>query len=102
MNQAILDFCEHVDEQSDILQTVLHYTTLKRGGKLYYGRCPFHDDKNQSLSVSPDKGLFYCFGCGAGGNAIKFISLAEGITYFDAIKLQAKRLGIPLPKEIVL
>ena len=68
--------------------------------KLYYfGLCPFHHEKTPSFSVVPDKGFFYCFGCHAGGNVFKFISLIENVTYFEAIKLQAEKLNIPMPER---
>ena len=75
--------------------SAVSYTHLNR----YWGCCPFHHEKTASFSVVPDKGFFYCFGCHAGGNAFKFISLIENISYFDAIKLQAEKLGIPLPER---
>lgn len=92
-------FVERVSEQTDILRIVQSYVPLKRRGNRYWGCCPFHQEKTASFSVLPDKGFFYCFGCHAGGNAFKFISLIENISYFDAIKLQAEKLGIPLPER---
>lgn len=92
-------FVERVSEQTDILRIVQGYVPLKRRGNRYWGCCPFHQEKTASFSVVPDKGFFYCFGCHAGGNAFKFISLIENISYFDAIKLQAEKLGIPLPER---
>lgn len=92
-------FVERVSEQTDILRIVQGYVPLKRRGNRYWGCCPFHQEKTASFSVLPDKGFFYCFGCHTGGNAFKFISLIENISYFDAIKLQAEKLGIPLPER---
>lgn len=92
-------FVERVSEQTDILRIVQGYVPLKHRGNRYWGCCPFHQEKTASFSVLPDKGFFYCFGCHAGGNAFKFISLIENISYFDAIKLQAEKLGIPLPER---
>ena len=92
-------FVERVSEQTDILRVVQGYVPLKRRGNRYWGCCPFHQEKTASFSVLPDKGFFYCFGCHAGGNAFKFLSLIENISYFDAIKLQAEKLGIPLPER---
>lgn len=92
-------FVERVSEQTDILRIVQGYVPLKRRGNRYWGCCPFHQEKTASFSILPDKGFFYCFGCHAGGNAFKFISLIENISYFDAIKLQAEKLGIPLPER---
>ena len=93
------EFVEQVTAQSDLLQVVQSYVPMKRKGNRYWGCCPFHGEKTPSFSVVPDKGFFYCFGCHAGGNVFKFISLIENITYFEAIKLQAEKLGIPLPRR---
>ena len=100
MGSSELDeFVERVAERTDIYSVVSRYVPLTQKSGRYWGRCPFHNEKTASFSVSADKGLFYCFGCGAGGNAFKFLSLIENITYFEAIKLQAQRLGIDLPKK---
>ena len=93
------EFVEQVTAQSDLLQVVQSYVPLKRKGNRYWGCCPFHGEKTPSFSVVPDKGFFYCFGCHAGGNVFKFISLMENISYFEAIKLQAEKLGIPMPQR---
>ena len=93
------EFVEQVTAQSDLLQIVQSYVPLKRKGNRYWGCCPFHGEKTPSFSVVPDKGFFYCFGCHAGGNVFKFLSLIENITYFEAIKLQAEKLGIPMPQR---
>ena len=93
------EFVERVNERTDIYAVVSRYVPLTQKSGRYWGRCPFHSEKTASFSVSPDKGLFYCFGCGAGGNAFKFLSLIENITYYEAIKLQAQRLGIALPEK---
>jgi len=93
------EFVEQVRSQSDILNVVQGYVPLKRKGNRYWGCCPFHNEQTPSFSVVPDKGFFYCFGCHAGGNVFKFISLIENVTYFEAIKLQAEKIGIPLPER---
>jgi len=95
------EFVERVNERTDIYSVVSHYVTLTQKSGRFWGQCPFHNEKTASFSVSPDKGLFYCFGCQTGGNVFKFLSLIENITYFEAIKLQAQRLGIPLPEKKV-
>lgn len=100
MRSAELDeFVEKVSERTDIYSVVSQYVSLSQKGGRYWGCCPFHNEKTASFSVSPDKGLFYCFGCGTGGNVFKFLSLIENITYFEAVKLQAQRLGINLPEK---
>lgn len=96
---AMTDFIERVREASDIVSVVSSYVPLKRKGNNYWGCCPFHQEKTPSFSVNGDKGLFYCFGCHAGGNVFKFISLIENVSFFEALKLQADRLGMPLPEE---
>lgn len=98
-NEELNEFVIKVRESSDIIAVISKYVPLKRRGNAYWGCCPFHSEKTPSFTVSPEKGFFYCFGCHAGGNLFKFISLAENISYFEAVKLQAERLGIPLPNS---
>lgn len=93
------EFVERVRDGSDILNVVQTYVPMKRKGGRYWGCCPFHGEKTPSFSVVPEKGFFYCFGCHAGGNVFKFISLIENVTYWEAVKLQAEKLGIPLPER---
>ena len=90
-------FVNEVRERSDMFSVISKYVPLKSKGGQYWGCCPFHNEKTPSFTVSPDKGFFYCFGCHVGGNIFKFISLIENISYFEAVKLQAERLGIELP-----
>lgn len=98
MRSAEMDaFVARVRDASDILSVVASYVPLKKKGGNYWGCCPFHSEKTPSFSVAPEKGFFYCFGCHAGGNVFKFISMIENISYFDAIRLQAEKLGIPMP-----
>jgi len=100
LGSAELDeFVERVSERTDIYSVISAYVPLTQKSGRYWGRCPFHNEKTASFSVSADKGLFYCFGCGAGGNVFKFLSLIENISYFEAVKLQARRLGIDLPEK---
>ena len=98
MRSAEMDaFVARVRDASDILSVVASYVPLKKKGGNYWGCCPFHSEKTPSFSVAPEKGFFYCFGCHAGGNVFKFISMIENISYFDAIRSQAEKLGIPMP-----
>ena len=100
MDNAEMDrFVEKVRERSDIYSVVSRYVPLTLKGNKYWACCPFHGEKTASFTITPEKGLFYCFGCHAGGNVFKFISMIENISYFDAIKLQAERLGIALPTQ---
>ena len=96
-NELLDEFVERVRAESDILAVVSSYVSMKRKGNRYWGCCPFHQENTPSFSVVPDQGFFYCFGCHAGGNVFKFISMMENISYFEAIKLQAERLNIPMP-----
>ena len=98
-NELLDEFVERVRAESDILAVVSSYVSMKRKGNRYWGCCPFHQENTPSFSVVPDQGFFYCFGCHAGGNVFKFISMMENISYFEAIKLQAERLNIPMPQR---
>ena len=90
-------FVQQVRAGTDILAVVQSYVSLKRKGNRYWGCCPFHSEKTASFSVVPSEGFFYCFGCHAGGDAFKFLSLIEHITPFEAILRQAEQLGIERP-----
>jgi len=98
-NEDMDEFVERVRSQSDILTVVSAYVPMKKKGNRYWGCCPFHQEKTPSFSVVPDKGFFYCFGCHSGGNVFKFLSMMENVSYFEAIKLQAEKLHIPLPER---
>lgn len=100
MSSAELDeFVAQVRERTDICSVISRYVSLNQRGGKYWGLCPFHNEKTPSFSVDAGKGFFYCFGCHTGGNVFKFLSLIENISYFDAIKLQAERLGIEMPRQ---
>ena len=91
------ELIEEIRNANDIIDIISQYVTLKRSGRNYFGLCPFHKEKSPSLSVSPDKQIFHCFGCGVGGNVIHFISKIEGLNFKDAIEFLAERAGIALP-----
>ena len=74
------------------------YVSLKKTGATYKGLCPFHGEKTPSFQVNRDKGFFHCFGCGAGGDVIKFLELHEKVGFQDAVKQLAQRFGIPVPE----
>ncbi len=93
------EFINTVKERSDIYEVVSRYVPLTLKNGRFWACCPFHEEKTPSFSVSPDKGIFYCFGCHEGGNVFKFISKMEHVTYFEAVKLQAERLGIKIPSR---
>ena len=91
------EILSEVKEASDIVEVISQYVHLKRSGRNYFGLCPFHNEKSPSFSVSPDKQIFHCFGCGVGGNVINFISKIEGIGFKEAIENLAERANITLP-----
>lgn len=91
---------DEVLRRSDIVEIVASYVSLRRNGSDYVGLCPFHREKTPSFHISADKQLYYCFGCGAGGNLIDFVTKAENLDFVDAIKLLAERAGITLEQEV--
>ncbi len=92
------NFIDEVIERNDIVEVISAYTQLKRVGNRYQALCPLHNDrKTPSFSVSPDKQLFHCFGCGAGGNVIHFIQQRENLDFMDALKLLADRAHLQMP-----
>lgn len=91
------EILNEVRENNDIVEVISQYVHLKRSGRNYFGLCPFHNEKSPSFSVSPDKQIFHCFGCGVGGNVITFISKIEGLGFKEAIENLAERAGIVLP-----
>ena len=93
------EFINAVRERTDIYEVVSRYVPLVMKGGRFWACCPFHEEKTPSFSVLPEKGTYYCFGCHEGGNVFRFISKMENITYYEAIKLQAERLGIPIPSR---
>lgn len=91
------DIIEEVISSNDIVDVVSQYVSLKRSGRNFLGLCPFHKEKTPSFSVSPDKQIFHCFGCGVGGNALHFISKIENINFIESLEMLADRAGIALP-----
>lgn len=92
------ELVEEVRQRNDIVDIISGYVNLKKRGGNYFGLCPFHNEKSASFSVSPGKQMYYCFGCGAGGNVFTFIMNYENYTFAEAIKLLADRAGIALPE----
>ncbi len=91
------ELIEEVRNSNDIVDIISQYVVLKRSGRNYFGLCPFHKEKSPSFSVSPDKQIFHCFGCGAGGNVFHFISKIENVNFVESMQLLADRAGITLP-----
>ena len=91
------ELIEEVRNSNDIVDVISQYVVLKRSGRNFFGLCPFHKEKSPSFSVSPDRQIFHCFGCGAGGNVIHFLQKIENIDFRDTMELLADRAGIVLP-----
>lgn len=91
------ELIEEVRNSNDIVDIISQYVVLKRSGRNYFGLCPFHKEKSPSFSVSPDKQIFHCFGCGAGGNVFHFISKIENVNFFESMQILSDRAGIQLP-----
>jgi len=93
------NFIDDLKAQTDIVRIVQDSVSLKKSGATYKGLCPFHGEKTPSFHVNSDKGFFHCFGCGAGGDVIKFLELREKITFPDAVRQLAERSGMTLPDK---
>jgi len=91
-------FIDDLKQQADIVVVIQDYVSLKKTGANYKGLCPFHGEKTPSFQVNRDKGFFHCFGCGVGGDVLKFLELHEKIGFADAVKLLAQRFGVALPE----
>lgn len=92
------DIIEEVRMKNDIVDVISQYVKLTRKGSSYFGLCPFHNEKTGSFSVTPSKQMYYCFGCGAGGNVFNFIMEYENFTFGEALESLADRAGVTLPK----
>ena len=93
------DLIEEVRARNDIVEVISDHVRLQKKGSTYFGLCPFHNEKTPSFSVSPGKQMYYCFGCGAGGNVITFEMQYENFTFPEALQTLADRVGIELPKQ---
>lgn len=91
------ELIDDIKNSNDIVDIISQYVILKRSGRNFFGLCPFHKEKTPSFSVSPDKQIFHCFGCGAGGNVIHFISKIENVDFKESLEILAERTGITLP-----
>lgn len=92
------ELIEEIRERNDIVDVISGYVKLKKQGSSHFGLCPFHNEKSPSFSVSQGKQMFYCFGCGAGGNVISFIMKYESSSFLEAVRFLADRAGISLPE----
>ncbi len=92
------DLIEEVRMKNDIVDVISGYVKLQKKGSSYFGLCPFHNEKSPSFSVSRQKQMYYCFGCGAGGNVFTFLMEYENYTFIEAVEYLAERSGVELPK----
>ncbi len=95
------ELVEEIRSRNDIVDIVSGYVKLQKKGSSYFGLCPFHNEKTPSFSVSPDKQMYYCFGCGAGGNVFTFLMEYENYTFSEALRVLADRAGVELPRQDV-
>lgn len=93
------EIIEEVRSRNDIVDVISSYVKLQKKGSSYFGLCPFHNEKSPSFSVSQNKQMYYCFGCGAGGNVFTFLMEYENYTFQEALKYLADRAGVKLPEE---
>ena len=93
------ELIEEIRSRSDIVDVISGYVKLKRKGSSWFGLCPFHNEKSPSFSVSRDKQMYYCFGCGAGGNVFTFLMEYENFSFVEALQFLADRAGIQLPQQ---
>lgn len=93
------ELIEEVRSRNDIVDLISTHVPLKKKGSSYFGNCPFHNEKTPSFSVSRDKQMYYCFGCGAGGNIFTFLMEYENYTFVEALEYLAERSGVELPKQ---
>ena len=91
-------FIEDLRARADIVQVVQDYVSLKKAGNSYKGLCPFHGEKTPSFHVNRERGFFHCFGCGVGGDAIKFVEMQEKLGFADAVRLLARKFGLAVPE----
>lgn len=93
------EIIEEVRSRNDIVDVISQYVHLTKKGSTYFGLCPFHNEKTGSFSVSPNKQMYYCFGCGAGGNVFTFLMQYENFTFGEAMQELAQRAGVALPQQ---
>ena len=99
MKEKFANFKEQVRQAADIVSIVSETVNLKRKGSRYWGCCPFHGEKTPSFTVDPARGLYHCFGCGAGGDIFSYVMKRDNLSFFDAVKQLAEKYGIPVPER---
>lgn len=95
-----MDIIEKIKEKADIVEIISGYTKLKKSGRRFVGLCPFHTEKTPSFTIDQEKGLYHCFGCGAGGDIFTFVMEKEGLDFFSALEFLAKKYNIVVPKKV--
>jgi DNA primase len=98
-NHFTPELLDQIRDANDVVDVISEYVPLKKRGKNFVGLCPFHSEKQPSFTVTPDKQIFYCFGCGEGGNVISFLMKHEKLSFPEAVKVLANRASIPLPEK---
>ena len=93
-------FIDTLRQKVDIVEVISEYVPLRKSGRSYVGLCPFHNERTPSFSVSPERQVYHCFGCGAGGTVFRFLMDIEGISFAETVSLLAERCGIPLPDSL--
>src|SRR5215213_677455 len=93
------DTIDRVREAVDMVELVAQKTDLRRSGTRWSGLCPFHDERTPSFSVNPDTKLYYCFGCGEGGDVFKFVQQTEALDFQEAVELLAERFSVRVERE---
>src|SRR5579862_9634997 len=92
-------FADRVKQQADIVRVIGEYVRLKKTGKDFSGLCPFHQEKTPSFTVSQGKQMYYCFGCHEGGDVFKFVMAMERCEFPEAVRTNAEKCGIPIPRH---
>ena len=92
-------FVAKVRESLDVVEVIGQYVQLKRAGKAWKGRCPFHEEKTPSFTVTPDQGLYYCFGCQRGGDVFRFVMDIENLTFPEALEKLARKANLEMPRR---
>ena len=95
------DKIEEIKRRADIVDLISEYVTLKKGGKNFLGLCPFHKEKTPSFTVNRDKQIFYCFGCGEGGNVLTFLMKMSDMLFPEAVRHLAGKTGVVIPERIL-
>ena len=90
---------EKIRDRADIIEIISKYVSLKKRGRNYFGLCPFHSEKTPSFSVNPEKQIFKCFGCGAGGSSIDFIMEFEKLNFIESVKYLAEQYNIEIEQS---